>query len=50
MMAAVAAYSTLLAPDIVKAILMGEEPSGISLTKLTKQLPVMWAGQRARTA
>lgn len=27
---------TLLAPDIVEAILSGKEPSGLSLTKLTK--------------
>jgi hypothetical protein len=37
---------TLLAPDIIEAVLMGNEPSGLSLTKLTKQLPVMWADQR----
>jgi hypothetical protein len=37
---------TLLAPDIVEAILMGEEPSGLSLTKLTKQLPPDWEKQR----
>jgi hypothetical protein len=37
---------TLLAPDIVEAILIGEEPSGLSLTILTKQLPVPWNGQR----
>ena len=37
---------TLLAPDIVEAILMGEEPSGLSLTTLTKQLPVAWEVQR----
>lgn len=40
---------TLLAPDIivvVEAILMGEEPSGLSLTKLTRQLPVVWDEQR----
>lgn len=37
---------TLLAPDIVEAILMGEEPSGLSLTKLTKQLPAVWKEQR----
>ena len=24
---------------------MGEEPSGLSLTKLTKQLPVLWDEQ-----
>lgn len=37
---------TLLAPDIVEAILMGEEPSGLSLTMLTKQLPLVWNEQR----
>jgi len=37
---------TLLAPDIVEAILMGEEPSGLSLTMLSKQLPMLWAEQR----
>jgi hypothetical protein len=37
---------TLLAPDIIEAILMGEEPSGLSLTKLTKQLPSAWTQQR----
>lgn len=36
---------TLLAPDIVEAILMGEEPSGLSLTTLTKQLPSDWNEQ-----
>lgn len=37
---------TLLAPDIVESILMGEEPSGLSLTTLTKQLPALWEEQR----
>ncbi len=37
---------TLLAPDIIEAILMGEEPSGLSLTTLTKQLPSDWERQR----
>lgn len=37
---------TLLAPDIVEMILMGEEPSGLSLTMLTKQLPMLWDEQR----
>ena len=36
---------TLLAPDIVEAILMGEEPSGLSLTKLTKVRSVIWTEQ-----
>ncbi len=37
---------TLLAPDIVEAILLGEEPGGLSLTKLTQQVPTQWAEQR----
>lgn len=37
---------TLLAPDVIEAILMGEEPSGLSLTKLTKKLPSVWSEQR----
>lgn len=43
-------WLTLLAPDIVEAILMGEEPSGLSLTMLTRQLPVAWMEQRAELA
>ncbi|MHB0912944.1 MAG: hypothetical protein ACYC2Y_05810 [Armatimonadota bacterium] len=37
---------TLLAPDIVEAILMGVEPSGLSLTGLTKEMPKLWGAQR----
>ena len=37
---------TLLAPDIVEAILAGREPSGLSLAKLTQTLPVLWHEQR----
>lgn len=37
---------TLLAPDIVEAILAGHEPSGLSLAKLTQTLPVLWGEQR----
>ena len=37
---------TLLAPDIVEAILMGNEPSGLSLTMLTKGKSVIWTEQR----
>jgi len=37
---------TLLAPDIVEAILAGHEPSGLSLAKLTQALPVLWGEQR----
>jgi hypothetical protein len=37
---------TLLAPDIIQAILEGNEPSGVSLEKLTKNLPLDWVEQR----
>ena len=37
---------TLLAPDIIEAILIGEEPTGLSLTMLTKQLPLLWNDQK----
>jgi hypothetical protein len=37
---------TSLAPDIVEAILRGEEPEGMSLEKLRKELAVVWGGQR----
>lgn len=36
---------TLLAPDIIEGILVGEEPSGLSLTQLTKAMPVVWNEQ-----
>ena len=36
---------TLLAPDIVEAIINGEEQSGLSLAKLTKPFPVLWEEQ-----
>lgn len=36
---------TLLAPDIIQAILHGEEPSGLSLEKL-KKFPQEWEEQR----
>jgi len=35
-----------LAPDIVEALLDGREPSGLSLRKLTGNLPLTWAEQR----
>ena len=35
----------LLAPDIVEAILMGQEPDGLSLEKLYR-LPMGWEEQR----
>jgi len=37
---------TLLAPDIIEAILAGREPSGLSLAKLTQTLPMLWNEQR----
>ena len=37
---------TSLAPDIIEAILRGDEPDGISLRKLQKNLPVRWDEQR----
>ena len=36
----------LLAPDIVEAIVDGREPSGLSLERLVKGLPVVWEEQR----
>lgn len=39
---------TTLAPDIIEAILQGNEPDGISLEKLRKKLPVLWEAQRER--
>jgi len=38
---------TLLAPDIIQAILDGHEPSGLSLEKLTKNLSLDWEQQRS---
>ena len=37
---------TLLAPDIVDMIVSGREPSGLSLGRLTKRVPVDWHEQR----
>ena len=34
------------APDIVEATLRGDEPDGLSLRKLQKNLPVCWAQQK----
>ena len=36
----------LLSPDIVEAIVDGREPSGLSLERLAKGIPVVWAEQR----
>jgi len=37
---------TSLAPDIIEAILRGDEPEGMSLGKLRRGLPVRWEEQR----
>jgi len=36
---------TSLAPEIVEAILAGDEPDGLSLRQLQKELPTRWNGQ-----
>ncbi len=36
---------TLLAPDIIEAILLGQDPGGLSLQRLYR-LPLSWAEQR----
>lgn len=41
---------TSLAPDIVAAIVEGNEPQGISLEKLRKEMPVRWEEQRRKCA
>ena len=37
---------TLLAPDIVEAILDGRQPKAMQLEELTKQMPSEWTQQR----
>lgn len=37
---------TTLAPDIIQAILNGEDPDGLSLAKLTQTFPEDWVEQR----
>jgi capsid protein len=37
---------TSLAPDIIEAILRGDEPDGLSLEKLRKNLPMRWDEQQ----
>lgn len=41
---------TSLAPDIVESILQGNEPNGLSLSRLHKDLPVYWQEQREKWA
>jgi hypothetical protein len=38
---------TLLAPDIVEAILDGRQPEGMTLPQLMEPFPVSWTGQAA---
>ena len=37
---------TTLAPDIVEALINGEEPNGLSLAKLTQTFPEDWTERR----
>jgi hypothetical protein len=39
-----------LAPDIIEDIARGNEPSGLSLAKLHKGIPLLWEEQRMRFA
>ena len=39
---------TLLAPDIIEAILAGHQPSALQLDELLKPLPATWDQQRAK--
>ncbi len=39
---------TLLAPDIVEAIVRGNEASGLSLERLTKKVRPLWETQRVK--
>ncbi len=39
---------TLLAPDIVAAILDGDQPEGLTLGDLMEPLPMLWSEQRVR--
>jgi hypothetical protein len=38
---------TLLAPDIVSAILDGRQPDGVTMPRLLEPFPTYWAEQRA---
>lgn len=39
---------TLLAPDIIEAILSGSEPDGLSLRQLVSEIPALWSEQVQR--
>jgi len=36
---------TLLAPDIVEAVVAGDEPDGLSISTLRQKIPVRWDRQ-----
>jgi hypothetical protein len=38
---------TLLTPDIVEAVLNGQQPVGLQLAGLMKRFPVEWHAQRS---
>jgi hypothetical protein len=38
---------TLLAPDIVEAILVGRQPAQMTLAALMRRFPVLWSAQRS---
>ena len=38
---------TLLAPDIVEAILEGRQPKGMQLQEITRAMPSVWEAQRS---
>ena len=37
---------TTLAPDIIDAVLSGNEPEGFTMRKLAKPIPILWSEQR----
>jgi hypothetical protein len=39
---------TLLAPDIVEAILGGRQPAQMTLAVLMRRFPVVWSAQRSK--
>jgi len=41
---------SLLAPDLMEAIVDGREPDGMSIEKLRKPLPMLWSEQRSMLA
>ena len=38
---------TLLAPEIIEAIMEGRQPAGMTMAGLLRGFPVVWAEQRA---